>query len=333
MDNSKKNYKVAVYINGQWRGSSFECSKYLKPFFEQFDVDYYIHTTNFFTGKLMSLDIPQNKTDIKEILETPTLKIYLKDEEIEEIKQTYSPLVYFQIDDEEKNYEITKLRGTTMSSFFSMYGGYMCNKSRKKYEIDNGIKYDFIIKIRPDVLIQKNFNQFNKCVEEILEDENVQMCEHSLSLDNFIPNADYPIDIFQMSQSKYFDLLDEWVESSLNGNPKFLSNLYVKYNRKMGRMTRIKTYIIRELYQFQNLIERYYNETAIEDPDKLELIKMDYILYEQNYYSNEDLCGILNNWNFDFDKILKMSTTDGLSLDSLNELAIQINNNLNKIKI
>jgi hypothetical protein len=333
MDNSNKKYKVAVYINGQWRGSSFECSKYLKPFFEQFDVDYYIHTTNFFTGKLISLDIPQNKTYIKEILETPNLEIYLKDEEIEQIKQTYSPLVYFQMDDKQKNYEITKLRQTTMSSFFSIYGGYMCNKERKKYEIDNGIKYDFIIKIRPDILIKKDFNQFNKCVKEILENENAQMCEHSLSHSNFILNTDYPVDIFQMSQSKYFDLLDEWVESSLNGSPKFLSNLYLKYNIKMDRMIRIKTYIIRELYQFENLVDRYYNETAIEDGGNIELIKMDYILYAQNYYSNKDLFNILNNWNFDFDKIFKIPPTDGLSTESLNELAIQINNNLNEIKM
>ena len=53
--------KIAVYLVGQWRGTSYDCSKYLKQLFEDFDTDYYIYTWDSYDGKDI-WELTQNKT-------------------------------------------------------------------------------------------------------------------------------------------------------------------------------------------------------------------------------------------------------------------------------
>jgi hypothetical protein len=107
-----KKLKIAVYINGQWRGSSFKCSEFLKPYFEQFDVDYYIHTCDYYFGKNIKLDFSKNesKYNFLEISE-----VFHSKEDIENIRNTYKNVVYFHVDDKKKNEEITNLKGKKTS--------------------------------------------------------------------------------------------------------------------------------------------------------------------------------------------------------------------------
>ena len=185
----EKKLKVAVYINGQWRGSSFKCSEYIKPYFEQFDVDYYIHTSEYYDGKSINLDFSKNKVDLWASREID--EIYHSKQDIERIKNTYDNVVYFQVDSKEKNQEITSLKNN-IPSFHNIYGGYKCNQYRKLHENISGFHYDVIIKIRPDIIFKKDtHSNLKKLVKFISNNPNTFFSEHSLpTYSDIQPNMD-----------------------------------------------------------------------------------------------------------------------------------------------
>lgn len=330
-----KKLKIAVYINGQWRGSSFKCSEFLKPYFEQFDVDYYIHTCDYYFGKNIKLDFSKNESnyDFSEISE-----VFHSKEDIENIRNTYENVVYFEIDDKKKNQEISNLN-QNISSFYSIYGGYKCNQYRKVYENLNGFKYDAIIKIRPDIIFKKNTEDvLKKWVDWVSKNPNTFISEHSLpNLENIESDKDYPIDIFQIGKN-FFDDLDKWVELTLEGNTIFLtdivkaSQLDIQYrNLHLGRPI---LFIIRELYKFNNLLKIFHNDTLsyTHTINGYTMYDLDEILYMENN-SRNDKKKFFENWNVDFDNIItkckkeKNSNVYCLENEGLNILANEIEKN------
>lgn len=306
-----KKLRVAVYINGQWRGSSYKCAEYLKPYFEQFDVDYYIHTCDYYFGKNIKLDFGKNESTYKfsEIDD-----VFHSKEDIERIKNTYENVVYFQIDDKKKNQEITDLK-PNLSAFYNIYGGYKCNQYRKVYENLNGFKYDCIIKIRPDIIFEKNkIDNFEKLVRFVSENPNYFLSEHSIPRLKYIqPNIDYPIDIFQIGKN-FFDILDEWVITTLEGSEVYLSNLvlnldYDIYN--LNAYSNLRVYIVRELYKFNNLLDRFYNSTLDYSSSKsgYTVCDLDEILYMGNTTRKEKK-SYFKDWDIDFENIIKLSNKE-----------------------
>lgn len=314
----KKKLKVAVYFNGQWRGSSFKCSEYLKPYFEQFDVDYYIHTCDYYFGKNIKLDFSKNEStyEFSEIND-----VFYSKEDIERIKNTYENVVYFHVDDKKKNEEITNLK-PNLSAFYNIYGGYKCNQYRKVYENLNGFRYDCIIKLRPDIIFKKNTEGvLKKWVEWVSKNPNTFLSEHSLPrLENIEANRDYPIDIFQIGKN-FFDGLDKWVEQTLNGQNTFLSDIALEFQvddiyRSM-HLDHPKTYIIRELYKFNNLLEIFHNDTLNyqQTLDGYTMCDLDEILYMENN-NRPNKKKFFEKWIIDFEKIIysnKVNTNKNIS--------------------
>lgn len=301
-----KKLKIAVYINGQWRGSSFKCSEFLKPYFEQFDVDYYIHTCDYYFGKNIKLDFSKNesKYNFLEISE-----VFHSKEDIENIRNTYKNVVYFHVDDKKKNEEITNLK-PNLSAFYNIYGGYKCNQYRKIYENLNGFKYDCIIKLRPDIIFKKNTEEnFKKWVNWVSKNPNTFLSEHSLpNLENIESDTDYPIDIFQIGKN-FFDELDKWVELTLEGNTIFLSDVVkasqIDMHYRNLHLGRPVLFIIRELYKFNNLLEVFHNDTLNYNQlkDGYTMCDLDEILYMENN-NRPDKKKFFENWNIDFDNII-----------------------------
>lgn len=330
-----KKLRVAVYINGQWRGSSFECSRFLKPYFDQFDVDYYIHTCDYYFGKNLKLDFSKNESTYRF---SEMNDVFHSKEDIEKIRNTYENVVYFHIDNKKKNEEISNLK-PDLSAFYNIYGGYKCNQYRKVYENLNGFKYDCIIKIRPDIIIRKNTeNLFKKWVEFISKNPNTFVSEHSLpKLEYIKSNTDYPIDIFQMGKN-FFDYLDRWVELTLEGNNIFLSDIVKTSQIDMSYRTlhlgRLDVFIIRELYKFNNLLELFYNDTLNYDQSiyGYTMCDLDEIIYMENN-SRNDKKKFFENWIIDFDSIIskckkeKNNTMYYLENDGLKILADEIKRN------
>ena len=324
--------RIAVFLNGQWRGSSFECSKYLKDYFKHFDVDYYIHTTNYYFGKNIQLDFSQNENHFP-FVELST--VYHTRRDIQQIKNTYQNVVYFNVDSKQKNEEITNLK-QNFSAFYNIYGGYMCNQYRKEYERINGFEYDVIIKLRPDIIIQKNkLEDFTKAIHFASENPNFFKSEHGIPpLDRITPKTDYPTDIFQIGKN-FFDVLDNWVISTLDGNETYLSDLVIKldYNIFYKEVPGFKLYIIRELYRYGNLLEKFYEDS--ENYDSLKpgytSCDLDEILYMNNNTRN-DKKQFFKNWNINFEKILENCEKQNKNINileykGLERLAYEINKN------
>lgn len=301
-----KKLKIAVYINGQWRGSSFKCSEFLKPYFEQFDVDYYIHTCDYYFGKNIKLDFSKNESPL-EFYEIHD--VYHSDEDIELIKNTYKNVVYFHIDDKKKNEEITNLK-PNLSSFYNIYGGYKCNQYRKIYENLNGFRYDCIIKLRPDIIFKKNTEDvLKKWVELVSKNPNTFLSEHSLpNLENIESDKEYPIDIFQIGKN-FFDDLDRWVELTLEENTVFLNDIVkssqIDMNYRTLHLGSPTIFIIRELYKFNNLLEIFHNDTLnyTKTINGYTMYDLDEILYMGNNNRNNKK-KFFENWNVDFDNII-----------------------------
>jgi hypothetical protein len=331
----EKKLKVAVYINGQWRGSSFKCSEYIKPYFEQFDVDYYIHTCDYYYGKNIKLDFSKNELDL-DIVELD--EIYHSKQDIERIKNTYDNVVYFQVDTKEKNQEITSLK-KDISAFYNIYGGYKCNQYRKIYENMNGFFYDVIIKIRPDIIFKKDTqSKLNKLVKFISNNPECFFSEHSIPNNPYIePSIDYPIDIFQVGKN-FFDVLDNWVSETLKGKSVFLSDyvLDLGYDIRPRSMPGFKVYIIRELYKYNNLLELFHNGTTNYKETEVEnsMCDLDEIMYMENSGRNEKK-EPFKNWDIDFESIISLCdkninhNTYQLNNKGLKKLADEIERNWN----
>ena len=337
-----KKFKVAVYLNGQWRGSSFNCAKFLKPLLEQFDTDYYIHTCDYYKGKDLTLNFLKKEIeDLKNIKSIKEInEIYHSQDDIELIKKCYDNVVYFQVDSREKNLEIDSFRNINMSSFYNLYGGYKCNKYRKLYENKKGFQYDAIIKLRPDIIIRKDDKEIlNHIVQCVSNNPDFFTSEHSFpDFIEDIQDKEYPIDIFHVGKN-FFDLLDNWVEMVLNGNAPTIGT-YVKecnYPLPSPNSPHIRPDIMREIYKYGDLLERYYNDANGYDlnynTDMVSLNRLLYNMIEDNDY----ILNYFKDWDINVEDIIKLSTVRGEPFDDiilgdlgLKELANQIMINFQK---
>lgn len=85
--------------------------------------------------------------------------------------------------------------------FYSLYES---NRLRKEYELENSIEYDFIIKIRPDVI----YNPLHKLedeLNEIINSEDYEKTIYTLDRENKI-HLNIFEDVFWIAPSKVFDI-------------------------------------------------------------------------------------------------------------------------------
>jgi hypothetical protein len=116
-----KKRKIAVCISGQIR-TAVESAECFKSFFQDEDIDVFIHT-----WYDHSLDN--------------------QDEVISQLKNLYNP----------KKFQIDESPNTDRLNFEVMLKTIMLsNELKKKYEIENDIRYDVVVKYRFDILFQKD---------------------------------------------------------------------------------------------------------------------------------------------------------------------------------
>ena len=265
----KKNPKIAVYVCGQWRGTSYKCSEYLNKIFNQYDCDFFIHTSNFCTGKQMNFgELPSNIN----------YKIRYKNDIIK-IKESYPNVVYFEMDTKEKNDEIEIQFGkiVNISSFNQFYGSYKCNEYRKIYENMNGIRYDIIIKIRPDIIFTEyssiedgqaiNLN-IKKYIEFILNDKNIIFSKYTNTMEYILnnPSTNLVWDHWTFSSPFGMDCMMEWVKDILDGKETYSSDYILKHNLNPNPSVNsniLYSVIIRELFKFFDLDYFYKKNSPI----------------------------------------------------------------------
>ena len=267
----KKSPKIAVYVCGQWRGSSYKCSEYLNKIFNQYDCDFFIHTSNFYTGKQMNFgELPSNiNYKIRYINDIENY--YHTENDIIKIKESYPNVVYFEMDTKEKNDEIDNQfrKIVNISSFNQFYGSYKCNEYRKIHENFNAFRYDITIKIRPDIIFSEDSDVLiKKYIEFILNDKNIIFSKYINTMEYIITDGPCQLvwDHWTFSSPFGMDCMMEWVKDILDGKETYSSDYILKHNLNPNPSvnTDIPTsFIIRELFKFFNLDYFYKKNSPI----------------------------------------------------------------------
>lgn len=129
--------KIAVLLGGEWR-TGFDTYPYISYYLEKsgkYNIDYFIHTyieNNFRTDNLNEL-YQKNLTD----------------RHIKNIKILYNP----------KKIKIETNNCNTLEyDSPPFYNFKICNDLKNEYKKETGIKYDFVLKIRPDLFLWDTFD-------------------------------------------------------------------------------------------------------------------------------------------------------------------------------
>ena len=342
--------KIAVYIVGQWRGTSYQCAENLKKIFDNFDTDYYIHTYPFYEGKNINL-IQYN------IKDTPIVEHenYIHNEQdLENIKNTYNNVVSFEVE----SYNTIQTIENRHSTFYQYYSAYKANEVRKVYEINSGIKYDVVIKIRPDIIFgDMGIESFIKRIEYVKNNPQTIFSFYSTRQTDLKPDTNLFWDFYTISNTFGMDCMTEWVGEILNkGNISeiFSSNSIIKNNLTINPDVFIPNLVspqmldvpspqlMREVYKYNNLIEDFYNQTNLyknnpNDPDFI-LHLINHYLYNFNN-DNNSIAEYFNNFNLENReaKFVNRGLYDGwnkfLTENELKELADLIKNKVNENNI
>jgi len=287
----EKKLKIAIYIVGQWRGSSFKCYDYLKEIWKDYDFDTFVHTWDFYDGKSFSL--------IGEKLRLIDIEPQLyNNHDIEQIKNTIENLVYFEIESQVKNEAVWELTG--ISAFSQWYCAYKCNEYRKYYENMNGIQYDIILKLRPDSIVSKeSIQSFHKCFKSVNNDSKNIYSKYYNTLDNIINNEPRNLvwDYFTISSPYGSDCLLEWVNDTMNGNEVYSTNYVLKgglipnkciLNKKEFQPPNM--FIVRELFKYFDLKyffeKKYYHRNNSFNPNLV--YSLNRILYSIGNYDDDE---------------------------------------------
>lgn len=280
--------KIAVYLVGQWRGTSYQCSENLKKIFDKFDTDYYIHIWPYYEGKIINhIDHSFGTIPIVEC------QNYIHTEQdLQNIRNTYSPVVSMQIESEKETDFITFKHGT----FFQYYCAYKANEARKIHEEKNKIKYDAIIKIRTDIIFgDYSIDAMIKRIEEIKRNP---LVIYSLNFTpaNSIQKDNYLYwDYYTISGPKAMDCMCQWVKDTINKDDKtiiFSSNYLLNTDFIINPPAHSyvpSAYIMREVFKYNDLVNKFYKQINLyeKDEEKFTLNKIDRYLYHFNLINKE----------------------------------------------
>ena len=252
--------KIAVYIVGQWRGCSYQCSENLKKIFDKFDTDYYIHIWPLYEGK--NINLSQYNIESNPIVEH---KNYIHTEsDFERIKNTYNNVVSFQIESYDSIKEIKSIHST----FYQYYCAYRANEVRKEYEKQNGIVYDAIIKIRPDIIFNDlDIECFIKRIEYIQSNPSAIFSFYVTQQMDLKPNTYLFWDFYTISNPFGMNCMVQWIEDVIKTNniQEIFSSNYVMndsliINPIISNTDVPSPQLMRECFKYNNLIEDFYNQ-------------------------------------------------------------------------
>jgi hypothetical protein len=227
--------KIAVCFSGQMR-TGIENYPNIKEFFGESynDCDFFIHTWNFSEYKTY------NGSNIakKPIIES--------DEKFDEIKKLYSPKKMI-VDIKHIGYETAEKYGIQPL----WYSFWKSIELKKQYEIENNFKYDYVIKIRPDLVL--NYNTYDDLIKEINTTYENEF--KIIGWDGFdVPkNTQLATDVFFISKSNEMNIAADYFWSLMkyydNNNYTNLPSYLKEYNIKSVKSVYINRFILlREIF-------------------------------------------------------------------------------------
>lgn len=197
--------RIAVCFSGQWRTGNY-CYENLKQFFGILYpyCDFFIHTWDINKQKCYNLSNVFSK------------ETKLTSNDVNEIKNKYNPKKII-VDDYQIAYkELIKyepLLYTNVNIFDIVqplwYSFHKSIQLKNEYEIDNGFKYDYVIKLRPDILLHPN-----RRLSQDIEMYKNELDSGEFYIENLI--RDYSIDthtiddVYFLSNSESMNIASEY---------------------------------------------------------------------------------------------------------------------------
>ena len=173
--------KIALCFSGQIRTGNL-LDKYIKNFLgEVLDFsDIFVHTWNIRTETSSDIDLAQQRFFEKPII-------------FEKFEELYKPKKMVV-----QNFE-NKRGGTPL--FETLYES---NELRKQYQKENKVDYDFIVKIRPDIIYNRNHYLIDE-LNEIVNDDS----DNTLYTNDFFEASTRKKveDVFWIARPKVFDIM------------------------------------------------------------------------------------------------------------------------------
>ena len=259
--------KIAVCIHGQLRTGILAFPN-LKHFFGDLftSIDFFIHTWN--------LNVHRNVIALHEMQPRKSTKV--SEEDLKTYQSLY-PCKKFLVEDQEEFIKPLKEKFKVVGDLVNLYYGfYKVIQLKNEYEIENNIKYDVVIKLRPDILfplnrsLQTDLNQFNQDPSAIYScraDDFYQIG----SSDNMNINANF----FNNYDSDYTQWpMDSYINYLVEQGIKFCL-------MKDGRFT-----ILRPESSYMNVLEEYDHITILNAH-----------LYDNIFYSTHDITTFYVNYN------------------------------------
>lgn len=284
--------RLAILLNGGWRGVSWNIAQYNLNLFKKYNPDYFIHTWDSYNGKRIAQTI--NDTPV---VDTSDVKYNIEDLQ-KKIKDLYSP-VYLQIDSSHKMDAVfnVETNGCDTCGWAGWWSAWEANNLKRMYEQRVEFKYDVVIRLRPDVLFTKNQekNVHNK-IQYILNNKNVIFTHYVNDNSRILTHNIFPvIDYYHISTSNIIDWLHDWVYlKTYNKNQSLRDHILkkldtIQFNPQLNEVENITPslctlqklhatpLLLRELFADEEIIDYVYNNYD----NELSIIKDIYVFLTQ----------------------------------------------------
>jgi hypothetical protein len=214
--------RIAVCFSGQMR-TGFHCIPNVKNFLGVLlpYCDFFIHTWNINKQKCYNLNNELNNQ--KQIINNSDLQNFVRN---------YKPKK-IQIDDYDEIFENEKTE--TGINIFNILQPmwYSYKKSielKKQYESENNVKYDFVVKLRPDILFKEN-RKLSQDLEFIKKDSNIFIENFPLNWDEDTKTVD---DVYFVSNSSNMEKISCYYDEFIKRGLEFGSWSFIKHLNSNG---------------------------------------------------------------------------------------------------
>lgn len=216
--------RIAVCFSSLIRTGCSAAPNILRMLGNDLNVDFFIHTWDhenqavpFLESVLRDSPMWEN---IKNYRPHPLQKSKLK-----KFLEIYNPKSY-QVDDIDKFYSHYKQYPERHIDAFPLWTTfYESVKLKQEYEVENGFKYDYVVKIRPDVVFEEDSADGLKKTIEMLEetkDKRIAIC----NLDpNWTVDYEYSDDVFFVGDNESMDIAGEFGHYGSGNHLYFLKYL------------------------------------------------------------------------------------------------------------
>jgi hypothetical protein len=281
--------RIAVCFSGQVRTGVENYQNIREILGELYDsCDFFIHTWNFCSYKTYNLS---------NIAKKPVIE---PSEKFEVIRQLYSPKKMV-VDGKYIGYQTTEEYGiqALWHSFWKSV------ELKKQYELENNFKYDYVLKLRMDLIINRH-TPF-ELLQEILTIENNKFKINQWFGDDPIALKNSPLstDVFFISKSKEMDIAADYVWALMKSfcNGEYINLIYYlsQHNIRVSSFSYVERYaLLRDDFVDRGVLELNKSE-MFDEIDRLE-----------NYYYNSP--ELTNGNNFVNDLHIELQKK-GITLD------------------